>query len=58
MADFKPISRLTVHTTLFAGIDHANFDAVLQPLGEDDEMRVARPAYPPNIRKWRLNSET
>lgn len=51
------ITNLNVHT-LVQGPQavQANFDAFLDEY-EDDSARLLEPAYPPNDRQWRLNSE-
>ncbi len=56
--DFHPITKLVVHTTL--GPDgqtvYADWDAML-PLLADDEFRASKLAFPPNQRRWRLETE-
>jgi hypothetical protein len=56
--DFHPITRLIVHTTLGADREtvYADFDVMATPLADDDA-RVSRLAYPPNERRWRLETE-
>ncbi|AEO63323.1 uncharacterized protein THITE_2108411 [Thermothielavioides terrestris NRRL 8126] len=56
--EFHPITRLIGHTTLGADGEtvYANFDAMAPPLADDD-FRVAKHAFPPNERRWRLETE-
>ncbi|RSL54195.1 hypothetical protein CEP51_014759, partial [Fusarium floridanum] len=54
---YPPISRLKVHTSV-RGPDSvvANFDAFLDEY-DDESLRLSESGYPPNYRKWRLDTE-
>ncbi|KAH6976633.1 hypothetical protein EDB80DRAFT_739934 [Ilyonectria destructans] len=55
---YPPISRLRVHTSV-QGPDSvvANFDDAFLGEYDDESLRLNEPGYPPNYRKWRLDSE-
>ncbi|KAL2186572.1 hypothetical protein L209DRAFT_731432 [Thermothelomyces heterothallicus CBS 203.75] len=56
--NYTPIGNLFVHTTENDdGIVNANFDSAFLPLDDDEERRTTEPAYPPNKRFWRLETE-
>ncbi|KAL2160783.1 hypothetical protein VTH06DRAFT_980 [Thermothelomyces fergusii] len=55
---YSPIQNLIVHSTVSDdGMTYAAFEPALQPLDEDDVLRLASPAVPPNKRSWRLETE-
>lgn len=56
-ADFVPIVEFAVHTHFSAGAVLADFDGAFHALCHEDDIRMARPAYPPNERAWRFDTE-
>lgn len=55
---YHPTSRLTVHTSVNESGSHvADFDYAFMPEYDDEELRLKEHGYPPNYRKWRLDSE-
>lgn len=56
--EYLPISRLTVHTHVRQdGAVIADFDTPFLPAYDDENLRLAELAYPPNSRQHRLYSE-
>lgn len=56
--DYPPINNFLIHTTMDEqGLVQANFDSAFLPLDADDETRLSETAYPPNARRWRLETE-
>lgn len=56
--EYLPITKVNVYTRYGRdGVVEAKFDGPLLPPLEDDEIRLAEPAYPPNDRQWRMEME-
>jgi hypothetical protein len=57
-AVYPAIDQLTVRTTVnHDGAVHATFEPAFLPLSADEDRRTSAPAYPPNERFWRLETE-
>ncbi|POR35496.1 Uncharacterized protein TPAR_04311 [Tolypocladium paradoxum] len=55
---YDPISRVHVHTHVDAdGSVQADFESCFLPELADDRLRMAAFAFPPNYRRWRLDTE-
>ncbi|KAH6622675.1 hypothetical protein F5144DRAFT_336230 [Chaetomium tenue] len=55
---YPPIENLLVHSSVLGdGNTYANFEPAMLPLYDDDVIRLASPAVPPNQRVWRLDTE-
>lgn len=56
--NYPSLRNLVVHTVIDEnGMTHANFEPAFLPLYADDDVRMNEPAFPPNNRTWRLQSE-
>jgi len=58
--EYAPLQKMSVHTSFdHTGLCHATFDTAFIPLYDnEEEKRGNEPAYPPNTRFWRLESES
>ena len=55
---YHPIKKIVTHTEVDnGGITHADFEKVFLPLADDEYLRMGEPAFAPNIRKWRFETE-
>jgi hypothetical protein len=55
--NYEPIRNFSIRTVIQDGRVNAMYDGPFLPLYADDDLRMNEDGYPPNYRRWRLDTE-